>query len=240
MTRWRVCICFVALLLAAPAVTLAQGVAYTTKTVNLRAGPDRSYPLVLRVVPGTQLQVFGCLDDYSWCDVGLGLNRGWIWAGNLTYPYENHRVAIYQYGPTLGIPIIVFSVGSYWDNYYRGQPWYSNRAYWYSRPPSYRPPRPPSWNRPPPQIQPPRPRPPQVVQPPRPQPPPPRPTPRPPPRPTTKPMPAPGAGGPPPGGGRPPSGGGRPPPQPQQPRPQPQPKPQPRGPTAVQGAPQTN
>jgi uncharacterized protein YraI len=227
MTRLRVCLCFVALLLAAPAATLAQGIAYTTKTVNLRAGPDRSYPLVLRVVPGAQVQVFGCLDDYSWCDVGLGLNRGWIWAGNLTYSYENHRVAIYQYGPTLGIPIIVFSVGPYWDNYYRGRPWYSNRTYWYSRPPPPRPPRPPSWNRPPPQIQPPRPpRPPPTVQPPRPQP-----TPRPAPRPTPKPMPVPGAGGP----GSPPPGGGRPPP-----RPQPQPKPQPRGPTSAPGAPQTN
>src|SRR3954471_25079429 len=43
--------------------------AYTTRTVNVRAGPDLSYPVVAGLGGGAPVQVFGCLDDWSWCDV---------------------------------------------------------------------------------------------------------------------------------------------------------------------------
>ena len=57
-----------------------------------------------------------------------------------SYPYQSSVVPIYSYGPALGLPIITFSIGSYWDNYYRGRPFYGNRNYWYHRP--YHPPAP--------------------------------------------------------------------------------------------------
>jgi uncharacterized protein YraI len=204
------------LLLGLPTAALAQ-LAYTTSTVNMRAGPDSSYPLVLRIFPGTQVNVFGCLDNWSWCDVGVGPDRGWVYAQYLGYPYQDQRVPIYGYGPTLGLPIVTFTIGPYWDNYYRNRPWWNQRNYWYQRPPPYyRPPpppsyRPPSYHPPPHGGRPPPPRPPPGGG----RPPPPRPPPgggRPPP--------------PPPGGGRPPPpppGGGRPPPP--QTKPMPMPKP---------------
>ena len=89
-----------------------------------------------------------------------GPNRGWVYAQFLSYPYQNQPVPIISGGAILGLPLITFSIGPYWDNYYRGRPWYGNRSYWYNRPtPYYRPP--------PPRYQPvPQPRPPVYVPPP--------------------------------------------------------------------------
>jgi uncharacterized protein YraI len=120
-------------LVAVPLGAAAQS-AYTTTAVNMRAGPDPTYPLVTRLVPGTPVTVGGCLQSYTWCDVYTGNVRGWVYASYLSYAYQSSAVPIYSYGPALGLPIITFSIGSYWDNYYRGRPFYGNRNYWYNRP----------------------------------------------------------------------------------------------------------
>jgi uncharacterized protein YraI len=166
--------------LAVPAASPAQ-TAYTRKTVNLRAGPSIEYPLVARLPAGVPVEVNGCVDDWTWCDVSIGFDRGWVYAGNLECPYEDRRVVILYDGPIIGFPIVTFSVGPYWDTYYHGRPWYSRRDYWAHRPPPHH------WNRPPgshpPGYRPPAPRPPPpVARPPvhRPQPQPPRPQPQPP------------------------------------------------------------
>ena len=121
--------------LVVPRASLAQ-TAYTTRTVNLRAGPGRDYPVVEQLPPGEPVEINGCLDDWTWCDVSIGNDRGWVYAGSLESPYRNRRVVIYGNGPMFGYPIVGFSVGPYWDNYYRGRPWYSRRTYWANRPPS--------------------------------------------------------------------------------------------------------
>lgn len=154
------------LLLATCAAALAASVqaqeAITTKQVNLRAGPDRGYPLVTWLAAGTAVQVNGCLSDYRWCDVTAGPDRGWVFARNLQYSYQGQPVAIYGNGAQLALPIIGFILGSYWSDYYRDRPWYRSQNQWNNWRPGNRPP--PVW-RPPPQP----PRPPVVrPQPPRP------------------------------------------------------------------------
>src|SRR6185369_12906466 len=94
-------------------------------------------PRVMRIPEGVPVQVDGCVDDFTWCDVSLGPDRGWVYAGNLEYPYrDGRRIVILDNGPRLGFPIVTFSVGPYWDTYYRGRPWYSRRSYWAGRSPS--------------------------------------------------------------------------------------------------------
>ena len=109
--------------------------AFTTRTVSVRAGPDTSYPTVAVLGPGAPVQVIGCLDDWSWCDVVFADNRGWVYSPFLSYVYQGYRVPFYSYAPSFGIPIISFSLGSYWDRYYRGRPWYGRRDYWANRAP---------------------------------------------------------------------------------------------------------
>jgi uncharacterized protein YraI len=131
---------FASLLLAVCGAASAQN-AFTARPMNVRAGPNRDYPLVAQLPPGAPLDVNGCLSDWSWCDVSFDGNRGWIYSGGLSFVYEGERVPLYSYAPQLGLPIITFSLMTYWDHYYRGRPWYRDRDSWdHRRMPPHMPP----------------------------------------------------------------------------------------------------
>lgn len=114
--------------------------AYTTRQVNLRAGPDRGYPQVAYVGAGQSVYVNGCINDYRWCDITAGPNRGWAYAKFIEYPYQNRRVVIYDNGATLALPIVSFILGSYWNDNYRNRPWYGQQNNWNNWRPGNRPP----------------------------------------------------------------------------------------------------
>lgn len=131
------------LLALTPGVADAQWISYAARPLNLRAGPAQEYPLVARVAAGAQISVQGCLSDYRWCDVVAGPYRGWAYAGNIHSPYQGANVPVINYGTAIGIGIIGFAVGSYWDEHYRAHPWYRQRQHWIDRPhPGFRPPGP--------------------------------------------------------------------------------------------------
>jgi uncharacterized protein YraI len=117
----------------APIAAYAQE-AYTNRTTNMRAGPNTQFPLVASVPAGAYVHVNGCVEGYTWCDVTAGPERGWVYADFLSYPYQNQPVTVISAGPAIGFPIVSFSIGNYWDSYYRARPWYGNRSYWYGRP----------------------------------------------------------------------------------------------------------
>ncbi|WP_175774744.1 SH3 domain-containing protein [Burkholderia anthina] len=119
---------------AIPGIADAQSSAYTNSGAELYAGPAPDYPVVAQIPPGTALDVFGCLSDYSWCDVALPGVRGWIDAEQLDYPYQGNYVPLLQYGAIIGVPITGFAIGAYWDRYYRNRPWFHDRDRWEHRP----------------------------------------------------------------------------------------------------------
>ena len=112
-------------LFALPA--LAQETAYTTSTVTLQAGPAPDYPAVGTFGADTPVTLYGCLDGYNWCDVSYQDARGWVDGQALAYPYQDQRVPIAVYGPELSLPVVSFTFGSYWDDHYRGRPFFTER-----------------------------------------------------------------------------------------------------------------
>ena len=122
-----------AALAAVPLVASAQQLAYTSKEVSLRAGPSRDYPVVATLGAGTTMTIFGCLQDYRWCDVVVGGSRGWVYSGNIVYPYLGRNLPVMSYGSTIGLGIVSFSIDNYWGNYYTDYPWYPLRQSWDSR-----------------------------------------------------------------------------------------------------------
>ncbi|SDH73213.1 SH3 domain-containing protein [Paraburkholderia phenazinium] len=117
-------------LLAVPGLAFAQAQAYTNSPVNLYAGPADDYPAVSQLPAGAPVTVMGCVSGYTWCDVALPDLRGWVYAGNLSYPYQGSNVPILTYGTVIGLPVVTFSIGAYWGSYYRGRPWYNNQEHW--------------------------------------------------------------------------------------------------------------
>lgn len=141
--------------------------AVTTSPVNVRAGPDRSFPLVTWLHGNTAVTVVGCIDGWRWCDVIAGRDRGWVYSRYLAFPWNGNQVTILHGGPTLGLPLLTFSLGAYWGAHYVGRPWFHNQRYWDNR--WRRHPPPPVWRPPPPRpphMQPAPPRPPSARPPP--------------------------------------------------------------------------
>jgi len=122
-----------ALLIAAAPLAVAAQEAFTVRDVDVFAGPSSEYPPVAALPPGTPVRLAGCLSDWSWCDVFFANDRGWVYAGDLAYSYRNNRVVILEYGPRLALPVVTFSLDSYWSAHYRARPFFRERAQWVSR-----------------------------------------------------------------------------------------------------------
>jgi len=112
----------------------AQQYAYTARDAELHAGPAFEYPVVAIILNNIAITVEGCVDGYQWCDVIAGPYRGWMYAGDVVYPYQGGYYPISSYGPVIGLTIIGFSTAIYWDRHYRTSPWYQHRSYWVERP----------------------------------------------------------------------------------------------------------
>lgn len=103
---------------------------YTVDRVEMRAGPDYDYPTVRVIGDNRRVDIYGCLSDWSFCDVGYRSDRGWIEGDAIVVDYRSRRTRIVDAAPYIGIGVLSFSFGSYWDNYYRGRPFYNERGRW--------------------------------------------------------------------------------------------------------------
>ncbi len=127
-------------LLFSLSVPVFAGSAYVGINLVLRAGPDIGYPRVMMVPAGSYVQIYGCVSDYTWCDVGIDGSRGWVAATYLQLYYGSSWVYLPAYAPRIGVPVVTFVLGTYWGNHYRHTSWYRERERWQHPPPRHVPP----------------------------------------------------------------------------------------------------
>jgi len=121
-----------ALALCAPlAASAAQG--WVVADISLQAGPDPAYPSIVQLRAGTPVSIHGCIDGWTWCDVSIGDDAGWVPGTFLEEDYGGQRVVVIDYGPRIGIPVVAFSLGIYWDHHYHSRPFYAQRQEWTTR-----------------------------------------------------------------------------------------------------------
>lgn len=101
--------------------------AYTTATIWLRTGPDINFNRIELVRRNSSVDVYGCTDGYSWCDVDYEGERGWLPASRLQFVYNGRRGSVNNLAPFLGLMILEFSFQDYWSNHYQNRSWYNDR-----------------------------------------------------------------------------------------------------------------
>jgi uncharacterized protein YraI len=113
-----------------PVQVMAAFIAITSTALNLRVGPGTSYGIIAVIPQGHTVEVFGCLTDYSWCDVDWEGLRGWVAARYLLRPGD--AVYLPAWAPAVGLPVVIFSFEIYHDRHYRKRPWHKRR-HWHGR-----------------------------------------------------------------------------------------------------------
>lgn len=101
--------------------------AYTARAAPLYSGPQPDYPGVRTIPRGVGVSMHGCLRDRSWCDVTYRASRGWIAGDVLRIRHDGRRRRL---SGDIGIGVLSFSFGSYWDSNYRGRRFYGERERW--------------------------------------------------------------------------------------------------------------
>lgn len=120
------------LALCAPLAAQAVG-GWVVADISLQAGPDPTYPSIAELPAGTPVSIQGCIDGWTWCDVAVGYDRGWVPGTFLEEDYGGRRVVVIDYGPQIAIPIVSFSLGLYWDRHYHDRPFYTQREQWVAK-----------------------------------------------------------------------------------------------------------
>ncbi len=104
--------------------------AYVNNPAPILTGPSPDYPPVVYLHGGETVEVYGCLDDYDWCDIQFRDFRGWFDASQMSFNYQGQSVPFDEYGYDVGFPVVTFSLGDYWGRYYRDRPFFRERDRW--------------------------------------------------------------------------------------------------------------
>lgn len=104
--------------------------AYPVQNINLRAGPGSHYPVVEILARGEKLDILGCLDEMTWCEIETADGEfGWV---SSYYLQASNRssLSLYDLNQNGDIRIIIFKPNNYWDRHYKRKDFYKDRDHY--------------------------------------------------------------------------------------------------------------
>lgn len=90
--------------LALPGYAAAQN-AIASADVNMRAGPGTRFQIVATIPEDRPLTLHGCEQEFNWCDVSWGNNRGWVFADYIEVSWRGQNRTVSDVGPQIDLPI---------------------------------------------------------------------------------------------------------------------------------------
>ena len=115
---------------AAADTPVAEPNAFATADVNLRAGPDTDFPILVLIPAQAAVTIYDCIPDLTWCDVSYGEERGWVSAQFIQALYQDRNLTVQEYVPQVGLPTAAFDIRTYWNSYYQDQPFFAQLDLW--------------------------------------------------------------------------------------------------------------
>jgi uncharacterized protein YraI len=104
--------------------------AYTSTSLNMRAGPGGNYPVIGRISARAPVDIRGCTNNMQWCDVSAAGFRGWVAGQRLNTRYRNREANVISLGSVLGLPIVTYDQRTYWSTNYYDRDFYRARYGW--------------------------------------------------------------------------------------------------------------
>jgi uncharacterized protein YraI len=98
--------------------------------VDLRSGPDESFPIVASIPSKEHMELEGCLQNWTWCDISWNGQRGWVSGHAIEAIYQNKTSYVADIASTANVPVITYNTGTYWDTHYRTAPFYTQREHY--------------------------------------------------------------------------------------------------------------
>lgn len=93
-------------ILSMPAAAAAQSAGTVTTDLNMRAGPGGSYEVVSVIPTGAPIEINGCVDAGTWCEVVYDGERGYASASYLTVDQGGTTVVVAEQ-PSLFETVVV-------------------------------------------------------------------------------------------------------------------------------------
>jgi len=94
------------------------------------AGPGWRYPHIALAPARGRVAIHACLPSRNWCDISFRGARGWVAGSQVAVMLGGRRQTAALMGRQAGIASSNFVIGIYWDDHYRNQTFYRDRARW--------------------------------------------------------------------------------------------------------------
>lgn len=99
-------------LAAAATLAIASPAFAVTGTANadlpLRSGPGPMHNIIGTVDRNATLEVEGCVEAGTWCQVNSKGQRGWVWGANVTAQQAGQTVIVTQQRQALQVPVVTY------------------------------------------------------------------------------------------------------------------------------------